>query len=76
MECIAEKEEDDDKAVHHSFWPEEWPEHVSQAPHTEEERQELGNANTKEAECRALSRDRRYLPCHYFDYICGSSTGA
>ena len=22
------------------------------------------------------NRARRYFPCHYFDYICGSSTGA
>ncbi|KAL9106719.1 MAG: hypothetical protein Q9227_008288 [Pyrenula ochraceoflavens] len=26
-------------------------------------------------ELEHLPKDRRYLPCHYFDYICGTSTG-
>jgi hypothetical protein len=28
------------------------------------------------AKCMAFETSRRYLPCHYFDYIFGSSTGA
>ncbi|MCJ1398485.1 hypothetical protein MMC11_001685 [Xylographa trunciseda] len=60
----------------HSFIPEEWPENVSQIPHTESEQRDHDNATTAEAKRCVIPRSRRYLPCHYFDYICGSSTGA
>ena len=76
MEYIAVVEEEYDDNTYHSFSPEEWPDNVSQVPLTDEEKRQIGAANTAEAKCRAISDTRRYLPCHYFDYICGSSTGA
>lgn len=62
----------------HSFYPVEWPKNVSQKPYEIEEVHELTQASSNDptAECRALKFSRRYLPCHYFDYIFGSSTGA
>lgn len=61
----------------HSFWPEDRPLHVSQVPLTEAEEVSKNNARGDPVgELEALSPARRYLPCHYFDYICGSSTGA
>jgi hypothetical protein len=74
MECIADIEQDCE--VHHSFTPQSYPENVSQGPFTDDEKQRLSNADEAEAKCRALLKTRRYLPCHYFDYICGTSTGA
>ena len=77
MEYIAVKEEKDNDETHCSFSPEGWPENVSQVPLTEEELNEVSNAsNSSKARARATSKTRRYLPCHYFDYIGGSSTGA
>jgi hypothetical protein len=66
----------------HSFWPEAWPgDNVSQVHPSEEETRERDNARgtadqLAARQLRALKAHRRYLPCHYFDYICGSSTGA
>lgn len=64
--------------VHHSFWPEEWPENVTQVPPTKDQINvaDEGFKNNKEARFHAMPPVQRYLPCHYFDYICGSSTGA
>lgn len=64
--------------VHHSFWPEQWPENVTQVPPTKEQIEvaEQGFIYNKEAQFDAMPAVQRYLPCHYFDYICGSSTGA
>jgi hypothetical protein len=61
--------------VDNSFAPEAYPANVSQCPLTHDENQTLGDAEQTEEQIRA-SKTRRYLPCHYFDYICGSSTGA
>jgi hypothetical protein len=74
MEFIADIEQRHE--VDHSFAPEVYPENASQGPFTEDENQDLRDADDAEAKCRALSETRRYIPCHYFDYICGSSTGA
>lgn len=74
MEYIAEVEGKDQ--VHHSFAPQDYPENVSQGPFTDEELRKLDEADAAEARCCALNKTRRYLPCHYFDYICGTSTGA
>jgi len=80
MEYVAEREaepDENDESHHHSFSPQAWPENVSQIPRTEEhEFNEVENAHTPEAKCLAMSKARRFLPCHYFDHICGSSTGA
>jgi hypothetical protein len=63
----------------HSFWPQRIPSNVSQVPLTNEEKAHVVEAKTISDEVQeftAQSAARRYLPCHYFDYICGSSTGA
>ena len=80
MEYIADAEaEPSDHAnpVYHSFSPLLYPTNVSQGPLTEEEMEEQTKAtDSVDDRCLALKPTRRYLPCHYFDYICGSSTGA
>jgi len=63
----------------HSFWPQEHPVHVSHVPLNDEETQRLRDAeqtDDQRARLRALRPSRRFLPCHYFDFIIGSSTGA
>ena len=70
MEHIGEIEEQG--KIYHSFFPEAWPENVTQVPLTEEEATACKNAYSQEDRLRAISRSQRYLPCHYFDEICGS----
>lgn len=79
IEAKEEKSEDEDRdvdgnagpfsasIVHSSFSPEVYPENVSHVPLSIEDTTSKTHS-TKES--------RRYLPCHYFDYIGGSSTGA
>ena len=74
MENIAAKEEEDDETFH-SFHPQAWPRDVSIAPLTKEEKNRVSKTEDEEDKARALQCARRYLPCHYFDNICGSSTG-
>ena len=69
-------EEKDGKKVHHSFWPQPLPDNVSQVPPDSDVKRELAEAHNPEARRRAIPAAQRYLPCHYFDFICGSSTGA
>ena len=80
MEFVATAEEekhDENGNVLHSFHPELWPDRVLQIPSTAvKELRDIKNARHKEGKLRAMHRARRFLPCHYFDYICGSSTGA
>ena len=79
MEYIAEKEEElgVGKQIRHSFSPEALPDNVSQIPRSAvEELRAINDAPTPTAKICAMSPARRYLPCHYFDHICGSSTGA
>ena len=73
MDFIGVEEE---KCRHyHSFEPQDWPENVYQTPLTKEEEDKMKEVDLH-MKVRELLRPRRYLPCHYFDYICGSSTGA
>ncbi|KAF9700754.1 hypothetical protein EKO04_001391 [Ascochyta lentis] len=62
-EEMKQAEEDQDEI--HSFWPEAYPENVSQLAKNHNE------DNTPER----LPAARAFLLCHYFDFICGSSTG-
>lgn len=82
MEKIAEAEADvpspnGDEAdgIHHSFHPLTWQEGASRLPMTERERLDARNWNPGEKH-RALESAKRFLPCHYFDFIGGTSTGA
>ena len=74
IEYIGNEEES--RGSFHSFDPQPWPENVYQAPLTEDEESYVKNANNREEAVRRIPKNRRYLPCHYFDFICGSSTGA
>lgn len=69
-------EEEVGTKVHHSFCPQPWPDNVSQLPLSAELRRKMSEIKHPETRLRALPAAQRYLPCHYFDYICGSSTGA
>ena len=67
----------DGKKVHHSFWPQPLPDNVSQLPSDRELNIPIETKKVQgHGRWRSISAARRYLPCHYFDYICGSSTGA
>lgn len=74
-ENISE-EQDGKTAVRHSFWPQPWPDNVSQVPPGRNLRTKKEEANNPEAQWRLLPPAQRYLPCHYFDYVGGSGTGA
>ena len=79
MEYIADEEQNfnPNNEVLHSFHPQTWPENVSQIPsNAADERRNIEKAGNLEDKCRAMLKARRFLPCHYFDHICGSSTGA
>lgn len=63
--------------VLHSFQPLDLPDDVSQIPpDATEEWRNINNASDAVGRRRAMHKTRRFLPCHYFDFICGSSTGA
>ena len=68
--------EEEKKEILHSFAPLSRPDHVCQAPLTEDEDRKIKEARSATEKLHATPRTHRYLPCHYFDYICGSSTGA
>ena len=74
MDCIAVEEECYDAL--HSFDPLDFPLNVTQAPLTDKEKQKVRQSCGSEDLLRNVPRTRRYLPCHYFDQIGGSSTGA
>ena len=76
MEYVAMEEEKQDSATYHSFYPNSWPTNVSQIPPANNDQRSYGEDESAEAEARRLPAAQRYLPCHYFDSICGSSTGA
>lgn len=65
-----------DRSLHernyHSFHPQDYPENVSHVRRSPQERRFLRVQRPEEA----LDPARRYLPCHYFDFIGGTSTGA
>ncbi|KAF2238224.1 FabD/lysophospholipase-like protein [Viridothelium virens] len=73
MDCIESEERKSDgrEIAEDSFHPKKFPKNVSLGPFLEDDlvRESGGDHKTWKA-------SRRYLPCHYFDYICGSSTGA
>ena len=62
--------------VLHSFSPEPYPEDCSQEQFSREEQKAWNEAVGEDNKMRARHPTRRYLPCHYFDTICGSSTGS
>lgn len=74
MEDIADIEAADGNV--HSFCPRPWPLELASDLTKEETQKKQDAPDSDEKKFLALRRDRRYLPCHYFDYICGSSTGA
>ena len=71
----------------HSFWPEDFPNHVSHKNSDEDDSlhklsvyedwaNEAHASNSSPEEMQRFHPARRFLPCHYFDYIAGTSTGA
>ena len=58
----ADEEENKDNL--NSFLPEPMPEHVTQCLKTRNNKSHYEELDAQ-----------RFLPCHYFDLICGSSTG-
>ena len=84
MEHVAIEElerpvgENEDEEVLHSFYPQPWSENASQIPTSAEaERRNISIAGEDAiARFKAMDKARRFLPCHYFDHVCGSSTGA
>jgi hypothetical protein len=81
MQAIAEEERGyqpevegiEGSAGDSSFAPLPYPEGATQGGlnETESRLRQEGRPDVK------VYRDsRKYLPCHYFDFICGSSTGA
>ena len=78
MEKIAAIEEQSDDRAFHSFEPIPRPRNVSQVILTEQERQHIERRyrNYDDDDPRRVPSNQRYLPCHYFDLIGGSSTGA
>ncbi|KAI9712378.1 MAG: hypothetical protein M1820_001591 [Bogoriella megaspora] len=76
MEWIAIEEIEQsgsDTPVQHSFHPEPFPGHVSHGPF---DKGGDGRHPEKASEYETWKESRKYLPCHYFDIIGGSSTGA
>ncbi|KAI9666368.1 MAG: hypothetical protein M1821_004304 [Bathelium mastoideum] len=70
MDYIAEEENkvvDDTEPAEHSFAPRPFPQYVSHGPF---------NGREEERQHETWMNSRKYLPCHYFDIIGGSSTGA
>lgn len=76
MEYVALEEEKLDEEALHSFYPLNLPLNVSQLPLTDKEQRHTRDSTASEDPIRSIPRTRRYLPCHYFDQIGGSSTGA
>ncbi|KAK4900239.1 hypothetical protein LTR27_002463 [Elasticomyces elasticus] len=75
MEYVARSEENHGEPHLHSFQPEPLPHHVCHVPLADSERDRQNQAHYEDDRIAALAPSKRYLPCHYFDYIGGSSTG-
>lgn len=87
MQKIGSREEDDAE-VFTSFHPHEFDKNCSRVGRRavtdntndifDRARNSLNNdrATDEVVEARKAPKEQRYLPCHYFDYIGGSSTGA
>ena len=75
MECIQQEErkhcKERERTKHSSFDPEDFPPYVSTGPFLNK-----GPDNEHGQEHATWKASRKYLPCHYFDMICGASTGA
>ena len=71
MDFVGEMEEKQDEPLYHSFSREGWPGELS-----EKDSVAMDDTNSPEEFWQAIPRNKRYLPCHYFDQIGGSSTGA
>lgn len=79
MKYIAKEElkRKDDDEEHHSFFPSQFPEHVTQGEFdVDERRKQQAAPGARVFTWEYVREARKFLPCHYFDYICGSSTGA
>jgi len=59
-----------------SFAPHPFPEGATHGPLTPEEQERKDSAQGDNVSASFYPDTRKFLPCHYFDYICGSSTGA
>jgi hypothetical protein len=59
-----------------SFYPFQFPDHTSHAPYASDEKSRIAIAGDAAARLKLTDASRRFLPCHYFDFICGTSTGA
>lgn len=81
MDCIESCEiegENDEGVLLHSFRPAEYPSNVSHVSRKDGEPEAYHIKDVSfevPATFNQLRASRRYLPCHYFDYIGGSSTG-
>lgn len=74
MDYIGAEEEK--QGCYESFCcPGKVPDNFCHAPLTEAQRFHIDAVYNPEEKFRREPCPRRYLPCHYFDYICGSSTG-
>ncbi|KAI9699600.1 MAG: hypothetical protein M1820_007099 [Bogoriella megaspora] len=67
MDYVADEEMKQSKPAEHSFDPVPFPKYVSHGPFLSHE-----DKNDHES----WMNSRKFLPCHYFDIVCGSSTGA
>lgn len=77
MQHVADVEKKNRLAlVSHSFHPEPYCNTVSGDDLDEDEKSKRKAATNEDDRIKGLKPTRRYLPCHYFDYIYGSSTGA
>ena len=74
MEFIAVKEEHDGFA--HSFVPQAYPKDLFQSLLHDAEKLRIIEASSWEEKIKSIDAAHRYLPCHYFDHICGSGTGS
>lgn len=83
MQLIATREEEFIDPVHkqgpayHSFDPQDYPRECCHIPPTSDEARIPANVDREDRDhgIRGLAAGKRFLPCHYFDYIGGTSTG-
>ena len=75
IEYIATAEAEAADAHLHSFTPEHYPDVVSQVPLAGDAKTTYHAEYSYELKLKAIPRSQRYLPCHYFDFIGGTSTG-
>jgi hypothetical protein len=79
MQGIAtvEKERSTHDEEHHSFSPEKFPVDVTQRDLDDQEKgRQKAIIGARRPAHEVVHDARKYLPCHYFDYIGGSGSGA